>query len=455
MVEDAKVAAAAGRPGAGGSGPGGARVARNLGWLLSSRGGGALIMLAALTLMARTLGAAEFGVVLLLHTVALVIRQLCNLRASEAAIMYGVPLLEGKRTADWAALLGALFRLDALASLVAGALGTTLLLLGPGLFAAAGLFDLSLELQMASWCYLAALLLPANGTAVGSLRVLNRYRLHSALQLTGPVARLVGILACGLLGLAAPWYVLVWALAFGLEQVVLLAAAALILLRRGEAPSFRTPIGQVLRRHKDAAGFLKTVYWQSNLDMLPRHASMLLAGGLFGAEGAGVFRYVRDVVEVLQKPAALLRDAIFPDLRSLWHQDRPAFLRLTWRSCLVLMSIGGLFVAAAIVGGASFLATLAGAEFAVGAGLLTLLVGAATLDLGGAALRPANYAMDKAKQVLGVQFAATVLYFVALPALSGVAGLQAAGWAALLAAFCNLAGLSWLLPRTQRGVEAA
>lgn len=438
-----------------GSGPGGARVARNLGWLLGSRGGGALIMLAALTLMARTLGAADFGVVLLLHTSALVIRQLCNLRASEATIMYGMPLVEGKRTTDWAALLGALFRLDALTSLLAGAVAATLLVVGPGLFAAAGLFDLSWELQMACWSYVAALLLPANGTAVGSLRVLNHYRLHSAIQLTGPVARLVGIAACGLMGLALPWYVLVWALALGLEQAAVLSAAALILLRRREAPNLSAPIGRVLRRHKDAPGFLKTVYWQSNFDMLPRHASMLLAGGLFGADGAGIFRYVRDAVEVLQKPAALLRDAIFPDLRSLRDRDHAAFLRLTWRSCLVLLPLGGVFVVAALLGGEFFLETLAGREFATGAGLLTLLVGAATLDLGGAALRPANYAMDKAKQVLGVQLAATALYFVALPALSGTAGLEAAGWAALLAALCNLAGLSWLLPRTQQRAEVA
>ena len=449
MAEDAGRAAPRDRQGVDGSGPGGARMAKNLGWLLSGRSGGALIMLAALTLMARTLGAADFGVVLLLHSSALMIRQLCNLRASEATIMYGVPLVEAGRRGDWARLLGALFRLDALTALLAGAVAATLLVLAPDLFAAAGLFELSPELQLASWCYVAALLLPANGTAVGSLRVLNRYRLHSGLHLAGPVARLFGIAVCGLLGLAAPWYVVVWALALGLEQFVLLAAAAVLLLRRSETPNFDAPIRRVLGQHKDAAGFLKTVYWQSNCDMLPRHASMLLAGGLFGADGAGVFRYVRDLVEVLRKPAALLRHAIFPDLRSLWDHDRPAFMRLTWRTCWVLLGVGGLFVAAALGGGGPLLRVLAGEEFAAGAGLLTLLVGAATLDLGGAALRPASYAMDKAKQVLGIQLVATALYFVALPALSGVVGLQAAGWAALLGALCNLAGLSWLVRGTQ------
>lgn len=454
MAEEA-AGTTTGDPRASAARPGGTRVARNLGWLLTGRAATALVNLAALSLMARALSLEAFGQVLLLHACALMLRQIFSLHLGDTVIMYGVALVEGRRTWNWRILLGALFRLDALTALLAGAVAATLLLVGPDLLAAADLFALDESLQGAAWCYIAALLIPANGTANGCLRVLNRYRLLGCLPLAGPLLRLAGIAAAAQLGLQAPWHVGIWALALALDQLLALIAAALVLTRRREAPIFDRPAHQALGEHPGSTAFLRTVYWQTNLDQLPRHASMLLVGGLFGADGAGIFRYVRDLAEALRKPAVLLRTAIFPDLRSLWLRDRRSFARLTWRAGLGLAGLGGAFALAAWGFGGALLTLLAGAPFAAGAGLLALLLGAAALDLGGAALRPASHAMGRARQVLRIQLAATALYFAALLAASGSAGLEAAGWAALLGAAFSLAGVGWLVRQAQRAAESS
>ena len=433
--------------------PGGARVAKNFGWLLTGRTATALVNLAALSLMARALSLEAFGLVLLLNACALMIRQIFSLHLGDAVVMYGVALLERRRSADWSALLGALFRLDALAALPAGAVAAILLLTGPVLLAEAGIFRLEQSLQNASWCYVAALLVPANGTANGSLMALNRYRLLGALPLAGPLLRLASIAAAAQLGLQAPWYVAVWALTLALNQLLVLAAAALVLRRRDEAPNFRRPLRQTFSDCPGSVSFVKTIYWQTNLDQLPRQAALLLMGGLFGAESAGLFRYVRDLSEALRKPVVLLRNAIFPDLSSLWRQDRRAFSRLAWRVSLGLIALGSLFVLAALGFGGALLTLLAGAPFAAGAALLAMLLGAAALDLGGAALRPTSYAMGRARQVLRIQLAATALYFAALLVASDSTGLEAAGWAALLSSAFSLAGVSWLVRQTQRATE--
>ena len=452
MAEDASEALAGARS-AKRTEPGGRRVAENFGWLLTGRAVTALINLAALSLMARALSLEAFGLVLLLNACALMLRQIFSLHLGDAVVMYGVALLEGRRSADWSSLLGALFRLDALAALPAGAMAALLLLAGPALLADAGIFRLEQSLQDASWCYVAALLVPANGTANGSLMALNRYRLLGALPLAGPLLRLAGIAMAAQLGLQAHWYVAVWALALALNQLLVLAAAALVLLRRREAPNFRRPLRQTFGDYPGSVSFVKTIYWQANLDQLPQHTALLLVGGLFGADSAGLFRYVRDLGEALRKPVVLLRNAIFPDLSSLWRKDRRAFSRLAWRVSLGMIALGGLFVLAALGFGSALLTLLAGEPFAAGATLLAMLLGAAALDLGGAVLRPTSYAMGRARQVLRIQLAATALYFAALLAASGSAGLEAAGWAALLGAAFSLAGVSWLVWQAQRAAE--
>jgi O-antigen/teichoic acid export membrane protein len=197
-------------------------------------------------------------------------------------------------------------------------------------------------------------------------------------------------------------------------------------------------------------GFLKVIYWQSNLDVFPRQAVTLLVGAWFGPAGAGVFRLARDLAEVLGKPVALLRQAIFPDLSRLWQQDVGRFLSLTVRVSVALLAIGSVFVAAALVAGGPLLAWLAGPEYRAGAGVLALLLGAATLELGGAALRPASYTLGREGAVLTIQAVALILYFPVFFALAGTIGLDAAGWAALTVAAVSLTGLTLLVRRSVR-----
>ena len=419
------------------------RVARNFGWLLGGRGAGALLALAATALMARSLGPEPFGLVILLHTTAQILRHLCSVKSSEAAIRFGQRLLDrstgrGQPAAAWLDLIGALFRFDLLIALSAATLAAA------GLVFAAQPMGLPAELADAAWIYVAALVCTATGAAKGALRGLDRYRLLSVQLLAAPALRLAGVAAC--IALAAPveWYVTVWGASLLLEHALLLASAApyLGLAKLG------APVRPALAAEPKLAPFLKAVYWQSNLDMVPRHGATLAVGLLFGAHGAGLYRLARDLAEVLSKPVILLRQAIFPDLTELWAQDRSAFLSLTWRASAALALVGGIFVLAALAFGADLLVLLAGEPFRDGSTLLALLLGAAALELGAAPLRPASYAMDRVVQVLILQSGTVLLYFAALFATKPLIGLDGAGWAALASASASLIGMAWLVRRT-------
>ncbi len=421
------------------------RVARNFGWLLSGRGAGALLALAATVLMARSLGPEPFGLVILLHTAAQVLRHLCSVKSSEAAIRFGQRLLDrsdgpGQPAPAWLDLIGALFRFDLLIALSAATFAAA------GLAFAAQPMGLPTELANAAWIYVAALVCTATGAAKGALRGLDRYRLLSIQLVAAPALRLAGVAACIALGAPIERYVTVWGASLLLEHALLLASAAPYL----SVAKLGAPIRPALTTQPKLAPFLKAVYWQSNLDMAPRHGATLAVGLLFGAQGAGIYRLARDIAEVVSKPVALLRQAIFPDLTELWERDRTAFLSLTWRASAILALVGAAFVLAGLGFGADLMALLAGEPFRAGATLLALLLAAAALELGAAPLRPASYAMDRVVAVLILQSGAVALFFAALFATRPWIGFDGVGWAALSSAGASLGGMIWLVKRTAR-----
>lgn len=414
------------------------KLAVNFGWLLGGRGAGALVTLAATVLAARALGAQDFGTIVLIHTTALVIRQLCSIKTAEAVVRFGVPLRDGGRAAAWPRLLAGLLRIDlltaGLAALVAAlvnALSVALLGLDPAL-------------QFAAWLYVPMLAVAATGTAKGALRVLDRYALLGGILLIAPLVRLAGVALA--LALAAPleWYVVVWASGPLFEHLCVLRAAWRT-LRAERRRLARHGLRQVFTLEPRLARFLRIVYWQSNLDVFPRHVITLLVGAWFGSSGAGVFRLARDLADVLGKPVALLRQAVFPDLSRLWHSDRGRFVRLTFRLSGVMLAAGSVFVLAALLAGGPLLEWLAGPDYRRGATLLALLLGAASLELGGAVLRPASYTLGREATVLGIQGGALAVFLTVYALLAGPAGLQAAGWAAMAGSAINLAALTLLV----------
>jgi O-antigen/teichoic acid export membrane protein len=191
--------------------------------------------------------------------------------------------------------------------------------------------------------------------------------------------------------------------------------------------------------------FVRTLYWQSNLDLAQRHGLILLAGVFLGAAGAGTFRIAREFADVLAKPVVVIRQAVFPDLARLWRQQDPQFTTLYVRLGLV----GGAVAAAVVIlvgaYGVELLTALVGAQYVHGAALLTWLMLAAAVELMGATLRPAAYAMGAAGAALRVQFAVVVCHVVLFVVLVFYIGLAGAGMAAAAASVLLTAGMIWLV----------
>lgn len=417
------------------------RILGNFGLLVRGRGVAALFVLAATVLTARTLGPAEFGVVMLVHAYALLVRGLVNVQPFESVVRFGVPLHEADDKPGLRRLLWHSLRVDIACALAAVVLA---LLLAP---IAAWLLDWQRPIMLTALAYGLVLICTASGTATGLLRLFDRFDLIGRQLVVGPLIRLIGVLIAWLLDTGVTGFVLAWAIGYGCEHLYAIVAGWRL---------YRQQIGGRLRPEPGAAPqepirglrhFLWVTYWQSNLDLAGKQLPVLLAGAVLGSVGAGLFRLAQQIASVLAKPAALIRQVVFLDQTRLHHRGDREFARVTRLTALLAGGGGSLFVLLSLVFGEPLLRHFVGPEYAAAAGLLSVLLFASTLDLAAAPLRSAAYAIGRAGALLRINLASTALYLVLFFPLTSAFGLLGTGAAAASAALVALAGQILLLNR--------
>lgn len=417
------------------------RLAENLGWLLGGQGLSALFTVGATVICARTLGAGEFGVLVMLHAAALLVRQFCNFKTAEAAVRFGVAEHAAADPTRWGVLLAALWRLDLIGMLLAMLVIAALVLLST-------MFNLFSVPSTAWWYVLAASSFVA-GTARGALRVLDRYAVLGMVEGVGPLVRFLGVAVLGLLDSPVQYFVCVWAFALWVDQFIVLVPA----FRHVRAGLANVSFWQARLSSLQIPGlrsFLIAVYWQSNVDSLLRQGPTLLVGASLGTADAGVYRLVRDVADVLRKPVALIRQAVFPDLTRMWMTNPRRFMWFSLQLSGLLAVFGIVFMFATTWFGELLLRMLGGEQFASGTVLMVLLVGAAVLELPGGVLRPAIYTLGGERLVLGLSVAVLLTYVASFWVLVSTQQSLTPGYSALIAAIVSLSTYLLVLWRLLR-----
>lgn len=417
-------------------------VARNLRRLLTGKAFSSLLMLAATLLTARTLSVAEFGLVVLLQSYVLVWSGLFNVKPFEAIIRYGVPALDRGDEAQLLRLLKLGFIVDVATAIASAILAVTL----AGFVG--GFLDWDARFVRIAELYSLVLLVDLTGASKGILRLYNRFDLLATQLAVAPMILCIGSSIAWWQQWELPAFCAIWALAMFCDRVfLLLRALGELRVRipgarlRGIAP------GDWQREFPGIAAFTHVVYWQSNLDLVPKHLSNLLVGMLLGPQSAGLFRIAAGVAKVLSTPALLLRQVLFPDLTRVWTRGEAGFHRILVTITAAAGTFGLLLVAVMLAWGPALLGLLAGTDYAAGAGVMTWLLFAGTLELCSSVLRAAAYAMGRAARVLRINIASTLVYLAALMGVTPQAGLVGPGIASCGAALLTLGGMLWLVAR--------
>jgi len=403
------------------------RVLKNFGSVLRGRSIAAICAVAATGLMANALPVEQFGLVILLHTYIMALKGFLNFRTFEAIVRFGIPLHDSGDEARLKGLLRSTMLLDFVSSGVAALIGVAAVPLAARL--------LHWDEPLSSWAVWYSLVLtttPVN-TASGILRLYDRFDALGMLYTVGPALRVFLVALAWLADAPMLTFLLAWGIAFCVGNIYMIARGLAELRGRLQTPlwhGFRWREGR--EQDSELWRFIGVVYWQTNVDLLPKHLSTLLAGNLMGPAAAGLFRLAREISSVLAQPAVMLREVLFPDLTRSWHADKEDFGSLPYRTALIAGGIGLFFVLFAWLAGTPIL-RLVGTDYVPAKTLIVLLLVAASFDLASASLRAAAYAMGRATSLLRIHLLGIGTYILMFYVLTKTTGLLGPGMAAILA----------------------
>jgi len=407
----------------------------NLGWLLAGKGVGAVLSIVYLGLAARTLGAAAFGQFALVISIGQAVAAVVGFQTWQIVVRYGAAL----RAAGRLAALGRLFAFCTALDLAAAVAGCVL--------AAVCVTLLGRHLgwrphdQRDALIFCAAALLSVRSTAVGIMRLHDRFAWGAAADATTPVMRFLGALAAVACGASVEGFLLAWAAA-----EIVTAVAYWVLARHVAAPLRLPALRGAWQAPAEHPGIWPFA-WMTNvavtLSVTSRQMAVVLVGVVAGPVAAGNYRLAYQVSQSLVSVSDMAARAAFAEFAR--SQARPV-LRLVFRRLTLLACAAGLAGCLVLLLGGPLVSLIAGRGHQGAVLPMQLLGAAAALDLAGVGFEPILLATGRARLALVLRLGATLSLimgvFLLLPAYgaNGVAAatLAASACAALLFGMASL-----------------
>jgi len=402
------------------------RVAKNFGKVLKGRGIAGILSAVSVALMAHALPVEQFGLIVLLHTYVKVVKGIFNFNTHETIVKYGVPLQDNGDERGLKSLLRTTFSIDLVSTFFATLVGVA------AVPVTAGLLHWDEQVTHWAWFYTLILMTTAVNTSNGILRIYDRFDALGVQYTIQPAVRLALVVLAWTLDGDMFMFLLAWGIAYCAGNLYLFIRG-LVELRTHMASALLSGYQwrELFGRDREFWRFIGVVYWQTNLDLIPKQLSTLMAGNLLGPAAAGLFRLAREIQTILNRPTEMLGNVLFPDLTRAWHTDRDSFMQLVFRTSAIAGGFGLLIVVFAWFAGEWILA-LIGENYVSAAPLMVLLLLAASFDLASAPLRSSAYAMGNASALLRIHILGAAVYVLLFYLMTMLTGLVGPGLASLL-----------------------
>lgn len=396
--------------------------------VLSGKAVATLSGLAFLALAARALGAAEFGIIILTHSVMILVTQIVSFKSSEVLIKYGAGYIHERQFEKFQRLVKLTLSLDLASGFVGAVAGiATIQLLGGGL----GFPDDAISLASA---YCVLIVLNITATPSGILRLFNRFDLIAYQMLVDPLARLVGTAIAFYFG--APWqiYLLVWFLARLAHSFTLIAIALFELHKQDLLKTFDRNFRNLASPHPGIWSFS----WSSNLhgtvNLVGTQMATLVVAAVLGPAGAALFKVAQEIASVVGNASQFINTALYPEMVKLAATSSGKDIaRIIKRAGFAGLLVGIGFTALVLIGGKATLFQLFGPEFVSAFGVLLLMSLASTIELMTFPYEPALYVAGRPQIAFYLKFLTSSVQIVVLFVLLNLLGLSGAGYAAIIA----------------------
>lgn len=401
------------------------RVLRNAGWLLTGKGLGAVLSLVYLGLATRALGLEGFGQFMLILSTGQAVAALIAFQSWQVVVRYGVPLLG----AGDAAALGRLVRFCALVeggAAIAGCVVVSgaLLLIGDRLGWSPGLTRDSI-------LFCAVLLLAVRSTAIGVLRLYDRYGVGAIAESVTPIARFAGALAVIAAGASVRGFLIAWAAAEVLTAIVHWRAVKRI---APELLAERRGTFAARAEHPGLWRFALLINANTMLAASGKQLMVIVVGLVAGPAAAGAYRLAFQLSQALAQVAEMFSRGVLPEFaRADGGGTRAGLQRLFRQSTRLTVAVGATICLLVPIVGEPALRLIGGSAYAGAWPLVLALSLAVALDVMGVGFEPMLIGTGRAGVALGIRVAAVSVLAIA-------AALLMPGLGALGAALATLAG---------------
>jgi O-antigen/teichoic acid export membrane protein len=420
------------------------RIFTNLGWLLGGKAIGAVLSLVYLALAARTLGPEGFGQFSLILGGAQAISAFVSCQTWQIVLRYGLPHLQQGRAAAAARLAGFCLSLDMAGAVIGCAIASVaVIVLGPWL-------GWSARLSHDGLAFSCVILLTGRSTAVGILRLHDRFGVGASADTVTPITRFLGALTVVSFGATVRGFLIAWA-----AGEIMTAIAYWVCVRRVAPGSLTWPGARGIRRVlRDNTGLWRFT-WMTNLNVTldagGRQVVVLLVGLVVGPVGAGQYRLANQLAQALARISDMASRAIFSELaRAHAASAGGAFKRILLRAIGLAVLAGIAITLILLTLGQPLLRLIAGPRDAGIYPLLLMLGFGSALDLASVVFAPALTAMGKQGRVLLVRICANLCLFGSLAVLLPWLGTSGAALAMIAASGATLVMLGATVWRSLR-----
>nr|WP_306296498.1 lipopolysaccharide biosynthesis protein [Acidomonas methanolica] len=416
-----------------------ARIFANAGRLLGGQVASGIASFLAVAIVARALGTAGYGALLLVHSCAMSFSTATRLQSWQPLLNFGPALLERRDHGALHSLLRHCLVLDF------GGAALGLVLAVPGVALLGAHLGWPPADQPLALLYMTAILFMNTSGAMGVLRLTDRFGQVMMGDVASAWCKVLGSAIGFLLHWSFGAYLAVWyvAVVAGCMTDHILAWRAL--RQAGAMRGFALTGAPWLLRGPDLWRPVLATSADKWLFGLESRVTLLLLGGILGPAPTAVFSVTRDVCDALGQPAQFLAPALYPELIRLRDsRDWAAIRQMTRRILLILAGFCALAIAVAALAGPPIIGLVLGDERKLPFTLLLLLAGTSLMDLWDAPLEPLLLSLGRASVLFRGRLAATLVGLPAFYVAARLWGLTGAGSASLMAE--TLVLLSRLIP---------
>lgn len=424
------------------------RIYRNLGHLLGGKAVAGALSLVYLAIAARTLGPADYGVLVLMHTYVLTVGGIIEFPGWHAVVRYGAQALatgDRPRLTRLLAFAGAVEAVGGLAAVAAAAA------LAPWLGPRLGWSQTAIAF---AGPYSLAVLASIRATPAGYLQLTGRFGLLGAHSTVAPLMRLAGAGLAAALGAGLKGFLIAW-LCAALVEWLAMWSFGFWAARRQVAWSHLAPgLGGVPRENPGLWRFMLAANADVTTTELAGRAAPLAVGWILGPASAGLYAVAQRTTVILAQPAQILGQAAYAELARLaGDSDRGRRIRAALRRTIGAALAAALVICVLVmVFGRDLAVLIAGDAFAGAAGVMLALTVARALLTAAPPMSAALTALGRPGLSVQANLVAGLGLLILLPPLLRNAGLAGAGALAIVQALTAVGLLAVHLWRTTASV---